>query len=139
MINDNVMSDIALSFANTDHSSETNEMSFLPSEEGELAVDVFRDGSDLIVRAPVAGAKPNDLDIHIHHDLLTIRGQRSHERTIEEHDWMHRECYWGSFSRTLLLPEDVESERARASYINGVLEIRLPIRTAQRKIPVHTH
>lgn len=133
------MPDIALSFTKTDAPLEASDLSFLPTEEGELAVDVFRDGSDLIVRAPVAGAKPNDLDIHVHHDLLTIRGQRSHKRSIEEHDWMHRECYWGSFSRTILLPEDVESERAQASYVNGVLEIRLPIRTAHRKIPVRTH
>lgn len=105
-------------------------------EEGQLSVDVFRDREDLVVRSTVAGVKPEDVDISMHGDLLTIRGKRRSEREVEEHQWFYRECYWGSFSRTIVLPYEVQTDRAKASLKNGVLEVRIPIREFGKRLEV---
>lgn len=109
---------------------------FGPSEEGQLSLDVFREGDELVLRSLVAGVSPKDLDIAIHGDLLTIRGKREHEREVAEEDWVYRECYWGSFSRSIVLPHEVSNEGAKASLKNGVLEIRLRILEHGKKVQV---
>lgn len=119
---------------------QTPETSFFDwhegGNEGQMAVDVFRRGDTLVVRAPMAGVKPEDVDVAVNGDLLTIRGTRHHEEEVNEDDWFHNECYWGSFSRTLILPMDVYAEQADASLHDGILEIRVPLRGAERHIPV---
>lgn len=105
-------------------------------EEGQLSVDVFRDGDALVVRSTVAGVTPEDLDISIHGDLLTIRGQRAFERDVPHEQWFYRECYWGSFSRSIVLPYDVAGDATQASLKNGVLEVRIPIREPGKKVQV---
>lgn len=104
--------------------------------EGQLAIDLFRRGQVLVIRAAVAGIEPDDLSISVHNDLLTIRGERAHEEVIDKEDWFHQECYWGAFSRSVLLPEDVDEHGIEASMKNGILEIRLPIKAARKKIVV---
>jgi HSP20 family protein len=104
-----------------------------PLEEGQLSVDVFRNDDTLVIRSTVAGASPEDLDISIHGDLLTIRGKRDAEREAKEEDWYYRECYWGAFSRSIVLPYEVNAERTEATLKNGVLEIRVPIQHASEK------
>lgn len=104
-----------------------------PLDEGQLSVDVFRQHDALVIRSTVAGADPDNLDISFHGDLLTIRGKRESEHEVNEEDWFYRECYWGSFSRSVVLPYDVSPERAEASLKNGVLEIRIPIASAGQK------
>lgn len=116
----------------------TNERSSFPDwsaplEEGQLSVDVFRDGNDLIIRSTVAGTKPEDIDISVHGDLLTIRGKRDTDRTVKDDDWYYRECYWGAFSRSIVLPYDVRAEKAEASLKNGVLEVRIPIQESDER------
>jgi HSP20 family protein len=96
-------------------------------EEGQLSVDVFRDRNDLVIRSTVSGAKPEDIDIAVHGDLLTVRGKRELEHRVREEDWYYRECYWGAFSRSIVLPYEVIADRAEASLKNGILEIRIPI------------
>ncbi len=108
------------------------------SDEGQLSVDVFRRGSTLVIRSAVAGIEPDDLAISIHDDLLTIRGTRRHHEELDEQDWFVRECYWGSFSRSVLLPEDVDENGIEATIKNGILEIRLPIRAQDRKIVIRS-
>lgn len=105
----------------------------VPLNEGQLSVDVFRHGTDLVIRSTVAGASPEDLDISFHGDLLTIRGKRELEHDISEDDWFYRECYWGGFSRSVVLPYDVTPERAEATLKNGILEIRIPIKHASER------
>ena len=105
--------------------------------EGQLSVDVFKDGDMLVIRSTAAGADPDKLDISFHGDLLTIRGAREAEEHVAEDDWFYRECYWGAFSRSIVLPYDVAPERAEATIKNGILEIRLPILTSpERNIKV---
>ena len=105
-------------------------------EEGQLAVDLFRRGSHLVIRGALAGVEPEDLSVTIHDDLLTIRGHRHHQEDINHDDWFLRECYWGSFSRSILLPEDVNEQGIEATIKNGILEVRLPIQSHDRKIVV---
>ncbi|MFA5130104.1 MAG: Hsp20/alpha crystallin family protein [Patescibacteria group bacterium] len=99
-------------------------------EEGQLSIDVFRDKDTLVIRSTVSGAKPEDIDVSIHGDLLTIRGKRDSSTSVREEDWYYRECYWGAFSRSIVLPYEVQSDRAEASLTNGILEIRVPIKSA---------
>lgn len=109
---------------------------FESSDEGQLSVDVFRDGNSLVVRSPAAGAKPEDIDVAVNGDLLTIRGKREDSRMINEDDWFHREVHWGSFSRSLVLPVDVVADQAEATLRDGILEVRIPIRGSERHITV---
>lgn len=95
-------------------------------QEGHLTVDVFKSGNDIVVQSTLAGADPNDIDVTITKDMVTIRGHRSMEEKIKTSDYYHRELYWGSFSRSIILPEDIDPDNAKASIKNGVLTIRLP-------------
>ena len=88
------------------------------------------------MRSTVAGARPEDLDISIHGDLLTIRGKRQMLVEVPEDDWYYRECFWGSFSRSLVLPYEVATDLAQASLKNGVLEIRIPVREHGKKVAI---
>ncbi|HWO07567.1 MAG TPA: Hsp20/alpha crystallin family protein [Candidatus Paceibacterota bacterium] len=94
--------------------------------EGELAVDVYQTPDSIVVKALVAGVQPQTIDISLTREMLTVSGIRQDEREVEEENYFQRELYWGSFSRTILLPEEVDVERAEASEKHGVLMIRLP-------------
>ncbi len=94
--------------------------------EGQLTVDVFQDDGDIVVRSTIAGAKGNDIDISITKDTVTIRGQRTPEYRIQTANFFYRELYWGPFSRTIILPADIDPDNAKASMKNGILTIRMP-------------
>lgn len=94
--------------------------------EGELAVDVYQTADAIIVKALVAGIQPATIDISLTREMLTISGVREDEREVEEDNYFQRELYWGSFSRTILLPEEVEVDMAEATEKHGILMIRLP-------------
>jgi len=95
-------------------------------QDGELPVDMFQTGDAVVIRALVAGVSPDDLDIAITRDMVTIRGSREEYRESADEDYYHRELFWGSFSRTLVLPEEVIIDEAEAQEKHGMLEIRLP-------------
>ena len=95
-------------------------------QEGELAVDVYQTPNEIIIQTMVAGVKPEDLAISITREMVTIKGEREAIRTIAEEDYFQRELYWGSFSRTILLPAEIETEEAEALEKHGLLTIRLP-------------
>jgi len=95
-------------------------------EEGELTVDVYQTANEIIIKTMVAGVRPEDLDITITRDMVTIRGKRETEKTINEEDYFHQELYWGSFSRTIMLPAEIEVEESEAVEKHGLLIIRLP-------------
>ncbi len=96
-----------------------------PEAEGQLAIDVYQTAKKIIIKSTIAGAKPEDLKISLHHDLLTIKGTRTAGEEIKEEDYLYRECYWGSFSRSIILPAEVDNKRVEAELENGVLTITL--------------
>lgn len=95
-------------------------------EEGELSVDVFQGPNDITIKTMVAGVKPEDLDVSISRDMVTIKGKRENEKTIADDDYFHKELYWGSFSRTVVLPEEIDVDAAEAIEKHGLLIIKLP-------------
>lgn len=94
--------------------------------EGQLSVDVYQTHNDIVIKTMVAGVRPEDLDITITRDMVTVRGKRETERSVSEGDYYHRELYWGTFSRTIVLPQEVEIEDAEAVEKHGLLIIKLP-------------
>jgi HSP20 family protein len=94
-------------------------------EEGQLSLDVYETEKTIVVRSTIAGVKPDDLDITIDHDMLTIRGQRQDECEEKGREYLYRECYWGSFSRSVILPVEVDEKKIDATLENGVLTIIL--------------
>lgn len=96
------------------------------AEEAELTVDVYQTPQDIIVQAMVAGVKPEHLELTIARDMITIKGKREEAKVINEENYFVQELYWGSFSRTLLLPQEVEPEEAEATEKHGLLTIKLP-------------
>ncbi len=96
------------------------------AEEGELTVDVYQNQNEIVIKTMVAGVKPEDLDVSISRDMVTIKGKRENERTIADDDYFHKELYWGSFSRTIVLPQEIDVDAAEAIEKHGLLILRLP-------------
>ncbi len=104
---------------------ESNDTEAAP-QEGELPVDMYQTNDAIIIKALVAGVSPTDLDISITRDMVTIRGIREEYQETNDDNYFHRELFWGSFTRTLVLPEEVVIDEADAQEKHGLLEIRLP-------------
>lgn len=105
------------------------------AEEGQLAIDVLQTADSLIVVAAMAGTRPEQVSLHLQDDLLTIRGVRDFP-LAERVEPFYQECYWGRFSRTIVLPVSVQAESAEAEFKNGVLTIRLKKATTDNTIPI---
>lgn len=95
-------------------------------EEAQLTVDVYQTANDIIINTMVAGVQPENLTISITRDMITIRGKREENRTIDTEDYFVQELYWGAFSRTISLPEEIDPEEAEAVEKHGLLIIKLP-------------
>ena len=95
-------------------------------EEARLTVDVFQSPTEIVIKTMVAGVKPDDLDVLIARDSITIRGSRAEDRTVSDEDYYHRELYWGAFSRTINLPEEIDVDGAEAIERHGMLILHLP-------------
>jgi HSP20 family protein len=93
---------------------------------GELAVDVYQTPDAIVIKAFIAGVQPNSVDISLTREMVTISGSRQDEKEVDEEHFYQRELYWGSFSRTILLPEEVDVDLAEATERHGILMIRLP-------------
>ena len=94
--------------------------------DGELAVDVYQTPTHIVIKAMIAGVRPEDLDVSITRDMVTVRGKREQHTEGTAGDFFFSELYWGSFSRTIVLPQEVEIEEAEASEKHGLLIIKLP-------------
>lgn len=110
-------------------------------EEGQLAVDMYQTPTEIIIKTMVAGVKPEDLDISITRDMVTIRGRRTESAETEGQDFFHQELYWGIFSRTIILPAEVDVEEAEAGEKHGLLTLILPKidKNRQSKLKVRTN
>lgn len=101
----------------------------LLSEEqdlGQLSVDVYEKPTELIIIAPVAGVKLSDINISLTEDVLTIEGSRQLEQQNSGEDYLIQECFWGQFSRSIVLPDNVDTSRIVASFKDGILKITIP-------------
>jgi len=90
------------------------------------ALDVHQDGDTMVIRAEVPGVAPDDVDVTIDDNVLTISGQREDDRTVEEGQWIRRERVSGQFRRSISLPPGVDPNKVKATADNGVVEIRVP-------------
>ena len=95
-------------------------------EEGELTVDIYDSGDAIVIQSTVAGVKPEDLDVSITSDSVTIRGRRERQESVAEENYYYKELFWGTFSRSVILPEEIEDAMAEAALKYGLLSIRLP-------------
>lgn len=102
-------------------------------EIGELSVDVINGPDNIIVKAMIAGVKPSDVDVDITRDSITLKATRHDEHEIEDENFHQRELYWGTFARTIALPEEVDVDLAEAKEKHGLLVIILPKLDKNRK------
>ncbi len=114
--------ELAESFFDTTEDKED----WLSEYEGQLAVDVYQTKSNVIIKAPIAGVKPDEIDITISDDVVTIKGERKEEKEIDRENYFAQECYWGAFSRSIILPVVCNPDKTEAEFKNGVLTISIP-------------
>lgn len=99
---------------------------WLEEYEGQLAIDAYQTNDSVVVKAPIAGVKPQDLEISITDEVVSVHGQRQKEASPDEADYFCQECYWGSFSRSYVLPIAVDADKAKADLKDGILTIIIP-------------
>jgi HSP20 family protein len=110
-------------------------------QDGELPIDMYQTRDAIVIRALVAGVSPDDLNISITRDMVTLQGQREEVQEAPDEDYYHRELFWGSFSRSIVLPEEIVIDEAEAREKHGLLEIILPKLDKGRsaKLTVRSH
>ena len=106
-----------------------------PQPEGQLAIDVYQTDSELVIQSAIAGVKPDNIDITIEDDVITLKGKRK-KLTDEVGDYFYQECYWGSFSRQIISPVEIDPGRVDASLKEGILTIRIPKITRDKKTKI---
>jgi len=94
--------------------------------EGQLNIDMFQTKDNVIIKSTIAGVKPEDIDITVANDMLTIKGARKKEDTVNADDYFYQECYWGNFSRSVIIPVDIDSEGIEADLKDGILTVIIP-------------
>lgn len=95
-------------------------------EDGQLAIDVYQDDDYIVIKSIIGGIRPEDLDLSVTSDMVTIKGTRQRSEEVKEENYYYQECFWGSFSRSVILPCDIKTDQVEASMKNGILTIRLP-------------
>jgi len=99
---------------------------WLSEYEGQLTIDMYQTKDNVVIKSTIAGVKPEDIDITIANDMVTVRGERKKDFEASSEDYFYQECYWGSFSRSVVLPVDVDIENVVADLKDGILTITLP-------------
>lgn len=98
----------------------------IEKETGQLSVDIFKTEKEIVILAPVAGVIKEDIHLSITDDVLVIKGSRLPLHDVPEENYYNKECFWGNFSRAIVLPLEADSKHINASFENSVLEIRIP-------------
>ena len=124
-VHDDEVEEEEKSLPNKGDKKNGNEWMEEENEELELTVDVFQTPTDIVLQTMVAGVKPEDLDITIARDMITIKGKREENKNIDEENYFVKELYWGKFSRSILLPQEVEPEEVEATEKHGLLTIKI--------------
>jgi HSP20 family protein len=111
-------------------------------QEGQLAVDVFQTDKEIYVQSAIAGINVQDIDITIENDMIMIKGNRGKPTDLDPKtnakDYFYQECYWGPFSRQIILPAEVDSTKVEAVMKNGILTIKVPkiIKEVKKKVSI---
>jgi HSP20 family protein len=95
--------------------------------EGELAVDVYSIGKELVIQSAIAGVKPEDINVSAEDDVIIIKGERKDPSEDKEKNYFFQECYWGKFSRKIIVPDEIDPSRIDAVVKAGILTIRIPL------------
>lgn len=119
--------------ASNQSSQEVDAESTELSADGQLTVDVYETTSDFVVLSTVAGISAKDVEIVIDKDMLVIKGNRPNPEGMNNISYFYQECYWGPFSRKIILPENVDGSQAEADFNKGLLTIRFPKNSAKIK------
>ena len=93
---------------------------------GQLPIDMYQTANDVVVKAVLPGLKPEEVDISITGDTLTIKGEHKEEQEVKQEDYFYKEHRYGGFSRSVAIPVQVKSDKAEATFENGVLTLTLP-------------
>ncbi len=94
--------------------------------EGQLNIDMYQTKDNVIIKSTIAGVRPEDIDITVANDMVTIKGARRKEENIAQDDYFYQECYWGNFSRSVIIPVDIDSEEIEADLKDGILTVIIP-------------
>lgn len=99
---------------------------WLSDFEGQLNIDMYQTKDNVIIKSTIAGVRPEDMDITVANDMVTIKGARRHEENVADDDYFYQECYWGNFSRSVIIPVDIDSEHIEADLKDGILTVVVP-------------
>ena len=118
--------EIELTKASKNSLKTEDEFDISEETEGQLTVDVYQTDNDIVVQSTVAGVKPEELEVNITNESVTVKGTRRLEEKVKEKDYFYQECFWGKFSRSIILPQEIDPDRSTAELKNGILTIRMP-------------
>lgn len=109
-----------------DDKKDTSISDLMDEGEGQLTIDVYQTPEEIVVESTIAGVEPENLDVDISPESVTVRGKREKEKKIADEDYFYQECYWGRFSRSVILPQEIDPEKSVATLKNGVLTVHMP-------------
>lgn len=116
---------------------ESRESGWIDTDySGQLGVDVYQTPSAIVIRAAIAGVRADDIDITVENDMVTIKGRRQMDDDVPAGEYLYQECYWGGFSRTIILPVEVQAGKVKATMKNGILRVVLPKKNETPAAPV---
>lgn len=96
------------------------------SRNGAPAIDLYQTNDSVVVKAALPGIKPDEVQLSVSGDVLTLKGEFHNDNEVKEATYHLQEQHYGSFERSVLLPTEVESEKAKAEFENGVLTVTIP-------------
>jgi HSP20 family protein len=106
--------------------------------EGHLTIDVYQNDENIVIESTIAGVNVDDLDIAITPESVTIKGKREKKERVKKDDYLYQECFWGKFSRSIILPQEIDPDKSQASLKDGILKVVLPKvhKTRSKKVRV---
>ncbi len=110
----------------TSSGAASNNEEWMADFEGQLNIDMYQTKDNVIIKSTIAGVRPEDIDITVANDMVTVKGSRKKEDTISQDDYFYQECYWGSFARSVIIPVDIDSEHIEADLKDGILTVVIP-------------
>jgi HSP20 family protein len=111
---------------NRQQSAKEGNEEWLNDFEGQLNIDMYQTKDNVIIKSTIAGVRPEDIDITVANDMVTVKGSRRKDEMVAGDDYFYQECYWGNFSRSVIIPVDIESEEIEADLKDGILTVIIP-------------